>query len=120
MSDSTRVISRMKWVKQLTDKAGWSIINSDMFDLPAQCAGERFALALLMAGRLLEVDASRTVALRQWLASNCDRILVYAYGDWLTRYGSLAGLIEQVGGFRLQTGADATAGFVVCTEPSAG
>jgi hypothetical protein len=95
-------------------------IQCDIFDVPAQCAGDRFALALLMAGRLLEVDASRTADLRRWLASNCDRILVYAYGDWLTRYGNLGGLIEQAGGFRLETDPRVPAGMVVCTEPSAG
>ncbi len=60
--------------------------------------GRRFAVALLMPGRLLEdVDPDDALRLRERLRTSCDQILVYAYGDWLTRYGSLQGLVEAAG-----------------------
>jgi hypothetical protein len=59
--------------------------------------GRRYALVLLMPGRLLEVGAARAVALRDRLRACCDRVLLYAYGDWLTRHGSLAGLAAAAG-----------------------
>jgi len=69
----------------------------DIFAADAAWASRRYDLALLMPGRLLEADAARSARVRDWLRANCDRLLVYAYGDWLTRYGSLAGLVETAG-----------------------
>jgi hypothetical protein len=59
--------------------------------------GRRFDLVLLMPGRILETTPERGARLRQLLQERCERILVYAYGDWLTRYQDLAGLTRQAG-----------------------
>ena len=47
---------------------------------------------LLMPGRLLEHDSHR---LRSWLVGRV--LVVYAYGDWLSRHGGLSGLCEAAG-----------------------
>jgi 2-polyprenyl-3-methyl-5-hydroxy-6-metoxy-1,4-benzoquinol methylase len=59
--------------------------------------GRRYALALLMPGRLLEAGPERAARLRTRLRTACDRVLVYAYGDWLMRHGGLRGLAEAAG-----------------------
>lgn len=75
-----------------------NFIVADLFDEDRPWYdGPRFALALLMPGRLLETDPSRAAALRMYLARAADRLVVYAYGDWLTRYGDLASLAAKTG-----------------------
>jgi hypothetical protein len=69
--------------------------------------GRRFALAILMPGRLLETDEGRAAALRERLRQSCDRVLVYAYGDWLARAGGLADLACEAG-LRIVGAADQT------------
>jgi Methionine biosynthesis protein MetW len=72
----------------------------------------RYSLALLMPGRLLEVSPETAANLKKRLQQQCDRILIYAYGDWLTRYGSLAGLAKEAGLELLNTkNIEATCGF---------
>ncbi len=58
--------------------------------------GRRYALALLMR-RLIEAGPDRAVRLRARLQATCDRILLYAYADWRTRYGSLNALADAAG-----------------------
>ncbi|MBN1993733.1 MAG: methyltransferase domain-containing protein [Anaerolineae bacterium] len=75
--------------------------------------GRRYALAILMPGRLLETGSGRAARLKARLAQHCDHLLVYAYGDWLTRYGDLPGLAGQAGLKLLKTNAPATAGLAM-------
>ena len=83
-----------------------NFVVGDVFDDPRVWAdGRRFALALLMPGRLLEARPEHAEALRAWLRRSCDQVLVYAYGDWLSRAGSLAGLAQQAG-LAVTDGAD--------------
>ena len=56
-----------------------------------------YSLAILMPGRLLEVEQSQVMAFKEKIQQYCDQILIYAYGDWLTRYGNLSGLAQEVG-----------------------
>jgi SAM-dependent methyltransferase len=68
-------------------------VTGDLFDDDRLWpVGRRYAVALLMPGRLLEADPTRVAALRHRLARHCERLVVYAYGDWLSRFGDLAGL----------------------------
>ena len=60
-------------------------------------AREEYSLALLMPGRLIEAGPARSRVLLQRLRERCRRVLVYAYGDWLTRYGGLGELCGRVG-----------------------
>jgi SAM-dependent methyltransferase len=57
----------------------------------------RYALALVMPGRLLETPAARAAWLRERLHACCDRLLVYGYGDWLARHGDLRELSARAG-----------------------
>ena len=63
-----------------------------------------------MPGRFLEVGRERSRPLRDWLEQFADRILVYAYGDWLKRCGNLTRLCNR-GGFYYMGEEDRTAGF---------
>lgn len=58
---------------------------------------QRYCLAMLMPGRLLEVDVRQAQVLKEHIRRCCEAVLVYAYGDWLTRYGGLQGLAEASG-----------------------
>jgi hypothetical protein len=69
----------------------------DIFDPAARWARSRVDVTLLMPGRLLEVDAPRANRLRAWLRDNGGRIVAYAYGDWLQRFGSLEALCTHAG-----------------------
>ena len=73
--------------------------------------GRRYALALLMPGRLLEVAPVRAAQLRARLNQQCDRVLVYAYGDWLTRHGNLKGLAAAAGLKLVDSDEHATTAF---------
>ena len=67
----------------------------DMFEDAPQWMGDRwYALAILMPGRLMEAPLEKRQALMSRLAAQCDQVMVYAYGDWLTKYGDLAGLAD--------------------------
>jgi hypothetical protein len=73
-------------------------VDGDMFDSDQPWVeGRRYALALLMPGRLLETDELRATALRERIRRRCDRVLVYAYGDWLTLAGDLTNLAREAG-----------------------
>jgi hypothetical protein len=70
----------------------------DLFDGSAPWREDRrYVLALLMPGRLLETAAPRAARLRERLRTHCERVLVYAYGDWLSRYGGLDRLAAAAG-----------------------
>jgi hypothetical protein len=72
--------------------------TGNLFESEAPWADERrYAVALVMPGRLLETDAARAAALRERLQTHCDAVLVYAYGDWLTRHGSFEELVKAAG-----------------------
>lgn len=59
--------------------------------------GRRYTMALLMPGRLIEAGPERAARIRARLHAACDRVLVYAYADWRTRYDSLDGLADAAG-----------------------
>ena len=68
-----------------------------MFDGIPLDADTVYSLVLLMPGRLLEVDEASAARLRSWLQGHFQHLLVYAYGEWLTRHGGLAGLAAKAG-----------------------
>lgn len=67
----------------------------DLFDYGKRLEHGQFDIVVLMPGRLTEADPTRTIALRRSLQRSGSRLLVYAYGDWLDRYGSLDGLCAE-------------------------
>ncbi len=56
-----------------------------------------FDVVLLMPGRLLEMSPAEADRVRASLPLIGRRLVFYAYGDWLTKYGGLAGLVRAVG-----------------------
>ncbi|MCP4547299.1 MAG: radical SAM protein [bacterium] len=93
-----RESSRVEHARLLHPELAGHFIRGDMFAgnliWPAE---RRYALALLMPGRLLEAEPEQAASLRNRLLDRCEHLLVYAYGDWLTRYRSLAGLAREAG-----------------------
>ena len=72
---------------------------SDIFsdDPDTWPGGPQYDLALLMPGRLIEATRDRSEALKAWIKRHCVHVLIYAYGDWLTRFGDLRSLAAEVG-----------------------
>lgn len=79
--------------------------------------GRRYALAILMPGRLVEVGSERTAQLKARLSDCCDTILIYAYGDWLARYGTLKRLAAAAGLELLGSDENAAVGFAHVLGP---
>ncbi len=71
--------------------------------------GRRYRLALLMPGLLLAAGPERAARLKERLAERCDHLLIYAQGDWLTKYRDLQGLARRAGLALLSAGAEVTA-----------
>ena len=73
----------LEHARQLLPHLAGNFVVGDIFDTELWDAGmRRYALALLMPGRLLEVPEERALRLLDRLQSSCARILVYAYPDW--------------------------------------
>jgi hypothetical protein len=90
--------ARVEHARELHPDHAEHFVVGDLFDeVRLWDEPGRFALAILMPGRLLEVDPARTAPLVERLRERCDQILVYAYGDWLDRYGDLGGLARAAG-----------------------
>ncbi|HWC39179.1 MAG TPA: class I SAM-dependent methyltransferase [Acidimicrobiales bacterium] len=97
-----------------------NFVSGDLFDSDELWVdGRRYALAILMPGRLLEADDERAAALRQRLRESCDRVLIYAYGDWLPKFGDLAGLAREAG-LTVARPSGEHAALAVIDEPSLG
>lgn len=58
---------------------------------------KRFDAALLMPGRVLELPETERAEFLAHVRRVAGRVLVYAYGDWISRYHGLAPLAEAAG-----------------------
>jgi len=108
--------SRIAHARELLPRFADNFVSGDLFDMESVWPeGRKYALAMLMPGRLLEVAPDQAAQLRVRLQHQCDHVLIYAYGDWLTRHGTLKGLATAAG-FEL-VGADdgEAAGFAEVT-----
>ena len=102
--------TRLEHARRLLPAFAANLTLGDMLESDALWADERrYALALLMPGRLLEAGPERAARLRNRLSERCDALLVYAYGDWLTRFRNLEGLARKAGLLLLSAGPDARA-----------
>lgn len=102
--------SRVEHARLLSPDFAENFTLGDMFESELIWSeARRYALAILMLGRLLEAGPERAAKLKNRLAGQCDQVLVYAYGDWLIRYGNLQGLAKQVAVVLLNSAADAMA-----------
>jgi hypothetical protein len=59
--------------------------------------GRMFDLAIVMPGRLVEAGSRRAEGLREVLRTRCRQRLVYAYADWIQRFGTLGALAGAAG-----------------------
>lgn len=101
---------RVEHARVLLPRFADHFVPGDMFESDAIWpAGRRYALALLMPGRLLEAGPGRAARLAARLKAHCDQLVVYAYGDWLSRFGDLRGLAGAAGLSLVGAGPDATA-----------
>jgi len=90
--------AKIKRARELNSQFADNFISGDMLENDLIWAeGRRYAVALLMPGRLLEADSAQAAKLKLKLKQHCDRILVYAYEDWLAKYGDLQKLADEAG-----------------------
>ena len=97
--------NRVDHAKQLLPEFGSNFVVADMFaesgwldnDHFGKLRADYFNLVLLMPGRLIEASPEQAETLKLNLKKFSQRILVYAYGDWLTQHDGLAGLCETAG-----------------------
>jgi SAM-dependent methyltransferase len=58
---------------------------------------EEYDVAFLMPGRLIEMSSEDADRVRAQLRSRTRRVIAYAYGDWLSRFGDLSHLASMCG-----------------------
>jgi hypothetical protein len=89
--------SKLEHARLLQPAFAANFVNGNMFERIPIDADTVYSLIVLMPGRLVEVDDVSARRLRDWLHRHFQRLLVYGYGEWLTRYGGLKGLAERAG-----------------------
>lgn len=90
--------SRIQHARKLHPEFAENFIVGDMFEGDtALNVKHRFQIAILMVGRLLEVEEQKAQKLLAFIKENCDNILVYAYGDWLAGSEKLQRLAHRAG-----------------------
>ena len=72
--------------------------RGNLFDLATWETEFKYDVVMLMPGRLIEnEEKERNEYLINLLKLKADRVLLYAYGDWLKRFNGLAGLVQAAG-----------------------
>lgn len=89
--------TKLAHARTLLPAFGANFVAGSMFESIPLDAETVYSLVILMPGRLLEVDEAVAGRLREWLRGHFTTLLVYAYGEWTTRYGDLAGLAARAG-----------------------
>jgi 2-polyprenyl-3-methyl-5-hydroxy-6-metoxy-1,4-benzoquinol methylase len=89
--------SKLEHARLLQPAFSANFVGGNMFERIPIDDDTVYSLIILMPGRLVEVDESSGRRLREWLRGHFQHLLVYGYGDWLTRYGGLATLAERAG-----------------------
>ncbi|HWB29867.1 MAG TPA: methionine biosynthesis protein MetW [Vicinamibacterales bacterium] len=89
--------TKLAHARELQPAFAANFIAGNMFDGLPLDADTVYSLVLLMPGRLLEVDETSAARLLNWLRGHVIHLIVYAYGEWLTRHGDLAGLAARAG-----------------------
>ncbi len=89
--------SKLEHARELQPAFAANFVAGNMFEGIPMDADTIYSLVLLMPGRLLEVDEASARRLRAWLSGHFEHLLVYAYGEWLTRHQGLDGLASRAG-----------------------
>jgi hypothetical protein len=113
--------ARLAHVRDLLPEFVSNFYVGDMFAVPEiWTLNVRYTLAIVMPGRLLEADeqgrSELAARFRERLRDHCDQVLVFAYGDWLARHGSLQGPSRKVGLVVADRRPALTAGLVASVE----
>ena len=75
--------SAIEHARRLSPQFAGNFVQGDLFDIELWDSGSRrYALALLMLGRLLEVPREEAMPMLDRLRSSCPRVLAYRYPDW--------------------------------------
>jgi SAM-dependent methyltransferase len=92
----------------------------EIFETPAPiwAAKRQYDVVIVMPGRLLEVDRETADCLIATIKATCSSVVLYAYGDWITRYGDLPRLANAAGFslVRYQTLATSAVGIQYMNE----
>ncbi|MFV1967741.1 MAG: hypothetical protein ACC628_20105, partial [Pirellulaceae bacterium] len=114
--------SRIGHARLLLPSFADNFVVGDLFDVESLWPeGRRYAIALLMPGRLLEVTPERASRFRTRLLAQCDRVLIYTYKDsWLVRYGTLRGLATAAGLEVIDADEEMGVGFAEVFGPNIG
>jgi hypothetical protein len=89
--------SKLEHARELHPASAEQFVAGNMFDSIPLDADTVYSLVLLMPGRLLEADEVSARRMKNWLRGHFEHLLVYAYGEWLTRHQGLDGLAARVG-----------------------
>lgn len=104
-------VTKLEHARLLQPAFAENFVAGSMFDGIPLDGDTVHSVVLLMPGRLLEVDEAWAAQLRSWLQGHFQHLLVYAYGDWLTKHDGLAGLTAKAGLRLLSSHRSGTAGF---------
>ena len=88
---------KLEHARELQPSFAGNFVLANMFETLPVDADTVYSLVILMPGRLLEVNEEFAERLRGLLRGHFQQLLVYAYGEWLTRYQGLRGLAERAG-----------------------
>jgi hypothetical protein len=108
--------SKLEHAGQLQPAFAANFVAGNMFEGVPLDADTIYSLVLLMPGRLLEVDNASASRLREWLRGHFQHLLVYAYGEWLTRHNGLEGLATKAGLTLVSAHATGAAGLAVLAD----
>lgn len=82
--------------RQLQPELAAKFLQGDLFEIESWASGnQRYTLAILMLGRLLEVPTESAMRVLKQLQVSCDQVLVYVYPDWGAH--PLAGIAARFG-----------------------
>jgi 2-polyprenyl-3-methyl-5-hydroxy-6-metoxy-1,4-benzoquinol methylase len=69
--------------RQLQPELPAKFLQGDLFEIESWASGnQRYTLAILMLGRLVEVPTESALRLLNQLQVSCEQVLVYVYPDW--------------------------------------
>jgi hypothetical protein len=89
---------RIEHAQRLHTKYRQNFFVGDIFDgnVFSNLKDQKY-VGVLMIGRLVKVDKSKSEKLRSFLKEKCDYVVVYAYDDWCSSVESFANLVAEVG-----------------------
>ncbi|HDR7761366.1 methionine biosynthesis protein MetW [Bacillus cereus] len=91
-------VDKIANVQQLLPSHTANFVTGDIYNPESlRVFDQTYTIMLLMPGRLLEASSEQVEQLKVWIKEHSSYLLVYAYGDWLKRYGDFAALAEKAG-----------------------